>query len=339
MVRALSHRRVIIVGAGHSGLAVAAALITRGLEPQKDFVVIDAALQGQRSWATRWHSMMLLSDARRSALPAFPFPGDQSHHPRADEMLDYLESVETSLGVRTVWGISALTVRRLGDGSTLQLSTSAGDVQTRNIVCATGAAAVPRIPEWSRALAVPGVVLHSSKYLYPAQIPAGDVLIVGGGFSGVQLVEELRGSHDVTLSTRTGRRHGRQKRSFSVAADAKMSWSQMRRSEPVLDRNRARVPLPGVKHVPAVVESAGATLTFADGSQMQPQSVILATGYTPGDSWLPGLESSGPSPHVGTSLPGLFVVGIPDYTRVGADTIAGAWRDAVAASRHITERP
>ncbi|MEW1993590.1 NAD(P)-binding protein [Microbacterium sp. NPDC078849] len=43
MACSLSHRRVIIVGAGHSGLATAAALRSSGLEPQKDFVIIDSA--------------------------------------------------------------------------------------------------------------------------------------------------------------------------------------------------------------------------------------------------------------------------------------------------------
>ena len=42
----LSHRRVIIVGAGQAGLAVAAALISEGLRPQLDFVVMDAATGG-----------------------------------------------------------------------------------------------------------------------------------------------------------------------------------------------------------------------------------------------------------------------------------------------------
>ena len=53
----LSHRRVIIVGAGQAGLAVAAALISEGLRPQHEFVVMDAAAAGQRSWTSRWHSM------------------------------------------------------------------------------------------------------------------------------------------------------------------------------------------------------------------------------------------------------------------------------------------
>lgn len=46
----LTHRRAIIVGAGQSGLAVAAALAAEALRPQHEFVVIDAASTGQRSW-------------------------------------------------------------------------------------------------------------------------------------------------------------------------------------------------------------------------------------------------------------------------------------------------
>ena len=195
----LTHRRAIIVGAGQSGLAVAAALSAEGLRPQHEFVVIDAASMGQRSWSSRWHSMELLSDVRHSALSTRRLLGDQRRHPRVDEMADYLTFVEAGLGVRTVWGIRATGVEHRGNGSTLLLSTTAGEVQTRNVICATGAAAHPRIPEWASLLMAPGVVMHSSQYLYPKQIPAGDVMIVGGSNSGVQLARELLASHTVTL--------------------------------------------------------------------------------------------------------------------------------------------
>lgn len=334
--RALSHRRVIIVGSGQSGLAVAAALRNQGMEPQKDFAVIDAAPEGQRSWANRWHSMVLLSDARRSALPQFPFPGEQSRYPRPDEMLDYLASVEAELGVRTVWGVRAQKVTQIGAGFTLQLSTSSGDIQTRNVVCATGAATVPQVPEWSQALTVPGIVLHSSEYQYPAQIPPGSVLVVGGGNSGVRLAEELRGSHDVTLSSRTRRRY-RAREHYASAAGSTLSWlSRVRRPEPVFS-DQAHLS-PEITRASAVVGAGGATVTFADGSQMQPVSVILATGYAPGVSWLPEQHSGRPL-RTKTSVPGLFVAGIPSHSLRGADTIPGAWRDALTIAHQITDRP
>lgn len=335
----LSHRRAIIVGAGQAGLAVAAALSAEGLRPQQEFVVIDAAPKGQRSWASRWHSMTLLSDARHSSLPVRRLPGDQRRHPRVDEMVDYLTFVEAGLRVETVWGIRAIGVERRGNGSTLLLLTTAGEVQTRNVVCATGAAAHPRIPEWAPALTVPGVVLHSSDYLYPRQIPTGDVLIVGGGNSGVQLARELSASHTVTLATRTPRRH-RPAAGYATGAGEGASWlSRKRRPEPVFGDSYEQLRRAGVTLRPAATAADGTTVSFADGSQAQPASVILATGYLPGDDWLPDEAREDRARRTMTGVPGLFVAGMPQYGGRGSDTIAGVWRDATAIAHHIINRP
>ena len=59
-------------------------------------------------------------------------------------MVDYLKVVEAGIGVETAWGIRVTGAERRGDGTTLHLSTTVGEVQTRNIVCATGAAASAR---------------------------------------------------------------------------------------------------------------------------------------------------------------------------------------------------
>ena len=335
----LTHRRAIIVGAGQSGLAVAAALAAEGLRPQHEFVVIDAASTGQRSWSSRWHSMELLSDARHSALSPRRLLGDQRRHPRVDEMADYLTFVEAGLGVETVWGIQATGVEHRGNGSTLLLSTTAGEVQTRNVICATGAAAHPRIPEWASLLTVPGVVLHSSEYLYPKQIPVGDVLIVGGGNSGVQLARELSASHTVTLSVRTRRQH-RPAMSYPAAAGERVPlFSRERRPEPIFGDSYEQLRRVGVTIAAAVQDAAGAGVTFADGTQASPRSVILATGYTPGDDWLPEPARVDRPRRTLTGLPGLFVAGMPQHGCRGSDTLAGVWKDATTIAQHIINRP
>ncbi|MCT2223804.1 MULTISPECIES: flavin-containing monooxygenase [Microbacterium] len=337
----LSHRRAIIVGAGQAGLAVAAGLIARGLRPQQDFVVIDAAPRGQRSWASRWHSMELLSPARHSTLPGLPLPGDPRRRPRADEILEYLDSVEAALGVTPVWSIRALGLERRGDGMALTLSTTAGEVQTRNVVCATGASARPRVPEWVTRMRVPGVRIHSSDYHYPKQVPAGNVLVVGGGNSGVQIARELAPSHTVTLSTRTPRRH-RPAMRYPAAAGTSTSWtSGAQVPEPVFGNRDEQLRQAGVKLVPAVMDVQDpSTVVLADGEQVRGiDSVILATGYRAGDEWLPEVVRTEPSRRTLTSMPGLFVAGIPAYSRRRADTLAGVGRDAAAIARQIVDRP
>ena len=339
MQTSLSHRRVIIVGAGQSGLAVAAALNAKGLRPQQDFVVIDAARKGQRSWASRWHSMELLSDARHSVIPPRGLPGDQRRRPRADEIVDYLAFVEGGLRVETVWGVRATGIERPGTGTTLLLSTTAGDVQTRNVVCATAAAAYPRVPEWAATLSVPGVVMHSSDYLYPNQIEPGHVLVVGGGNSGVQLARELTTSHTITLSIRTPRGH-RPSGSYPSAAGQAVSWLTRRRHpEPVFGDSYERLRRAGVSIVPAATAADGGVVTLADGSELSPDSVIFATGYAPGDDWLPDAAHAERGARTRTGIPGLFVAGMPQYSGRGADTITGVWRDATTIAHHVINRP
>jgi putative flavoprotein involved in K+ transport len=204
---------------------------------------------------------------------------------------------------------------------------------------ATGAAAHPRIPEWAPRLTVPGVVLHSSEYLYPKQIPVGDLLIVGGGNSGVQLARELSASHTVTLSVRTRRQH-RPAMSYPAAAGERVPlFSRERRPEPIFGDSYEQLRRVGVTIAAAVQDAAGAGVTFADGTQASPRSVILATGYTPGDDWLPEPARVDRPRRTLTGLPGLFVAGMPQYGGRGSDTLAGVWKDATTIAQHIINRP
>jgi len=334
----LSHRRVIIVGAGQAGLAMAAALIAKGMEPQADFLVIDSS-QGGRRWESRWHSLELLSDARSSALPGHPMPGDQRRYPTAYEVADYLRSLEEALRVRPVWGIRATGVKAREYGSTIILETASGDVQTRNIVCATGAAARPNIPIWAPALDPRGPVLHSSQYLYPHQVPPGDVLIVGGGNAGVQLARELSASHAVTLSVRTSRRSGLRSRYVSAAGWREGWLSGRSKPEPLFTESYAALERAGVVVVPGVASAGGREVVFADGTAQTVTSVILATGFSPGDDWLPMHVRVARAPRTRTAVAGLFFVGFPRHGGRRGNTLHGVWRDARAAARHILARP
>lgn len=333
----LSHRRAIIVGAGQSGLAVAAALIGQGLRPQQDFVMIDAAPAGQRSWSSRWHSLTLLSDAGHSALPHHRIPGDPARHLRGDEIADYLDDVQRQRGVKPVWDVRATRVERRGTGPTLQLSTTVGDVQTRNVVCAAGAAAHPRVPAWAASLQLPGAMMHSGDYRYPRQIPPGDVLIVGGGNSGVQIARDLLGSHTVTLSVRAHRGH-LPLAAFPAEGRAR-AWLRRRRPEPVFGDSYQKLRRAGVRVTPEVTGADSGTVMLADGTRIAPRSVVLATGFEPADDWLPDPVRTTPARFPSTAMPGLFVAGIPRYSRPGADTLDKVSRDATVIARKIADRP
>ena len=68
------------------------------------------------------------------------------------------------------------------------------------VVIATGPFQIPRVPEMAERLNPDIVQLHSSAYRGPGTLPAGPVLVVGGGNTGFQIAQELSGTHEVHLS-------------------------------------------------------------------------------------------------------------------------------------------
>ena len=135
-----------MVGAGQAGLAMGRALIRTGMKPQVDFVIVDAAVDGERAWNRRWHSLRLFTPAKHSSLPSIPFPGAGSRYPRTDEVAHYLDDYADQLGLVPMWGTRVHGVQLDTHGHGLILITNVGEVATRNVVAATGPFAEPRFP-------------------------------------------------------------------------------------------------------------------------------------------------------------------------------------------------
>jgi putative flavoprotein involved in K+ transport len=61
----------------------------------------------------------------------------------------------------------------------------------RNVVVATGAYSLPKIPDFAGLLNPTIEQFHSSTYLRPQDVAQGSVLVVGFGTSGVDVATEL----------------------------------------------------------------------------------------------------------------------------------------------------
>lgn len=165
------------------------------------------------------------------------------------------------------------------------------------------------------------------------------MLIVGGGNSGMQIARELAASHTVTVAVRTRRAH-RPLANYPLARGGRRPlFGGDLRPEPVFGDSYERLQQAGVRVVPAVTDARGGAVTFADGTTASPGSVIFATGYLPGDDWLPDEARIRGTRRTTTPVPGLFVAGFPQYSRRGVDTIAGVFADATAIAHHIINRP
>jgi putative flavoprotein involved in K+ transport len=66
---------VLIVGAGHGGLAVAHDLIRAG----RDVLLVDAHARVGDAWRMRWDSLRLFTPRKLDGLPEMPFPNGGAH--------------------------------------------------------------------------------------------------------------------------------------------------------------------------------------------------------------------------------------------------------------------
>ena len=185
----------MIVGAGHAGLSIGRALATRGI----DHTILERDRIGQ-SWRNRWDSFCLVTPNWLIDLPEGGYDGDDPDgYMRRDEIAAFLERYAAAGEAPVREGVQVLAAKTLDDGFALE--TSQGQIRARVLVVASGAYQRPHHPHGAAAIAD---VLHTADattYRRPEELPAGGVLVVGSGQTGVQLAEELHeAGRDVVLS-------------------------------------------------------------------------------------------------------------------------------------------
>ena len=189
----MRHTTTVVVGAGHSGLAMSRHLAARSI----DHVVLERGGVAH-SWRTqRWDSLRLLTPNWMTRLPGSTYGGDDPDgHLAAPEVARLIEDYAAESAAPVLTGTTVTAVRADSGGYTVR--TDRGTWRARSVVAATGLT-VPVRP----ALPVPTdvVTVHAADYRNPDRLPTGGVLVVGASASGVQIAEELRRSgRDVTLA-------------------------------------------------------------------------------------------------------------------------------------------
>ena len=279
---------VLVVGAGQAGLGTAYWLAR---EPSLRVLVVDGAPVGQ-SWRDRWDSLVLFTPRRFSGLPGRRFPRGPGRCPSRLEMADYLVAYASGLDVET--GVRVLQLDQDGDG--FVATTSTGQVRARHVVLATGPFHLPHVPSVAAGLDPEVAQLHSYDYRRPSQLPAGEVLVVGGGNSAAQLAVELSATHPVSVATPgppwflpedvagismywwtylTG--------VLNAGADARVSRYVRGRGDAVVGTQlRSLVREGRVRlHPHRVVGAQGRTVQLQDGTGLPVSSVLWCTGFRP----------------------------------------------------------
>lgn len=340
----------VVIGGGQAGLAMGRELVQRGL----DTLILEASPVVGSAWRGRWDSLRLFTPAGHSALPGLPFPGDPDHHPTRDEVVRYLEAYVTAFDLPVALDEP---VRRVGraDGDTLEVRTDHGRYLARNVVVAIGPFQRPRVPALATLLPPSVHQLHSSEYRSPDRLPAGPVLVVGGGNSGVQIAAQLAATHPTTLAVGSRlprlplRLLGRsifdwlsRAGMMDVPVTSRLGRHASGHELLIGDTPRTVARKHGVRPVGRVTGVDGASLTTADGERTAPTTVVWATGYRSEWPWLqaPVLGPDGRVAHErgATSVPGLFFLGLPWLHTRGSALLGWVGRDAHHLAERITAR-
>jgi putative flavoprotein involved in K+ transport len=321
---------VVIIGAGQAGLAMGYFLARQG----RRFVILEAADSIGSAWRTRWESLLLFTPRRYDALAGLAFPGDPDGYPARDEVIAYLGHYAAAFELPVELNSAVRSLTR-ADG-TFVIGLDDKRIAANQVVVATGPFQVPDIPVLSSELAPEVFQTHSTGYVRPSDVPEGRVLVVGGGNTGYQIAEELSATRQVLLAVGSRQTPVPQRflgRSLfwwltktgviKKTVDSRIGRRLQHRDTLIGSSPRELRRRHGVDLKPRVVGANSRTISFADGSNVDVDAVIWATGYRPEHSWidLPVLDSGGSLRHRRgvTDVPGLYFLGLSwQHTRGSA---------------------
>ena len=244
----VEHIDTLIIGGGQAGLAMSAQLRERGVP----HLVLERHRIAERWRSERWDSLVANGPAWHDRFPILTFDEiDPDAFAPKEQIAAYFEAVAEKIAAPIRCGVEVTSLQPSGEGFVAE--TSAGRVEARNVVVATGPFQKPLIPTLVPDSA--GLVqMHSNAYRNPGQLPEGAVLVVGAGSSGAQIADELmRAGKKVYLSVGP---HDRPPRAYR---GRDFVWWLG-----VLGQWDARVKAPGTEHITIAVSGArgGHTVDF-----------------------------------------------------------------------------
>jgi putative flavoprotein involved in K+ transport len=319
----------------------------------RSFVILERAGKIASAWRQRWDSLTLFTPRRYSGLPGAPFPGDPDGYPTRDEVIAYLDRyAETfELPIRLNSEVKKLD---LGDDRRLRLEIDGGTITADQVVIATGPFQTPYVPKLAERLADDVFQTHAVGYRRAEDVRPGTVLVVGGGNTGFQIAKELSATHKVVLSVGSRQKPLPQRllgrdlfwwltkaRILDKSVESRLGRKLSTRETLIGSSPRALKKRHGVALKPRVVNADGHVMRFHDGSELEVDAVIWATGYRPDYSWirLPVFDDDGRLRHRRgvTDLPGLYFLGLTWQHTRGSALIGWVKDDAEFMAERIAE--
>ncbi len=296
--------------------------------------------------------MTLFTPTALNDLPGLPFPRSGLKFPSKDEMADYLVAYAQRLELPVELNTRVIRLRAMSGG--YEVETTGDSFLAPQVVVATGAFQIPRVPSFSMALSQAIFQIHSSSYRNPGQLPPReDVLVVGSANSGAQIALELADHRRTYLAAgkmpvysspqwllhTTWAWHVHKARATHIKRRLDLPWPFGTTQGFFVGDFFRRARERQIVLLPRVTDATGDEVRVADGKTLRPSSIVWATGYGTDYSWidLPICDTNG-RPNLSRqaiAAPGLYFVGLWNQRSLASALIFGVSADAKYVAKLI----
>lgn len=195
---------IVVIGAGQAGLSSAYHLKQLGMVPGRDFIVLDRAPAPGGAWQYRWPSLTLSTVNRVHDLPGMSFAESAGGDPDVQAAVavpHYFAAYEAHFGLNVLRPATVGVVCNRGER--LRVESDRGVFSARGIINATGTWEKPYVPSYPGAESFAGRQLHTHDFRSAEAFTGQHVLIVGGGISAIQLLDQISQVTRTSWVTRT----------------------------------------------------------------------------------------------------------------------------------------
>lgn len=184
---------VLVIGAGHAGLILAAHLGLMGV----DTLVIEKTARIGDVWRNRYHSLTLHNESTANHMPFMPFPETWPVWLSKDRLGGWLEAYAEALDINVWTGTELLSAQfdaantrwdarlRLSDGTERT-------IRCKHLVTAMGVSgSIPHIPVIEGIQDFKGEVKHSAHYTRGKAYAGKRAIVIGTGNSAHDVAQDL----------------------------------------------------------------------------------------------------------------------------------------------------
>ncbi|MGN7881603.1 NAD(P)-binding domain-containing protein [Ensifer sp. 22460] len=196
---------IVVIGAGQAGLSSAYHLMKLGLQPGRNFIVLDKNDKPGGAWQHRWPSLTLSTVNRLHDLPGMEFaevvPVGETEARASTAVPSYYAAYEEKFRLPIYRPVAVKVVcERFGR---LRVETDRETFSAEGLINATGTWETPSIPAYPGADRFEGQQLHSRDYQTADAFAGKHVIVVGGGISALQHLDEISQVTTTTWVTRS----------------------------------------------------------------------------------------------------------------------------------------